>query len=164
MLMINMGCEKEKNAPSSAYTWSATIDGVNYDYSTTVTPNSGASPDQGTCYKTTVQGSNLLALTDTGGYPGISFTSTVPLTVGTYTFNSNSGAQNAVSLVRSFNTTFPDAFSTAVPNTQVILNITSVGNAGGIIEGNFSGNIGKFSSSTVSIINISGNFKAYVQN
>ena len=168
ILMINMGCEKEKNAPS-AYTWSASIDGVNYNYSMPSFPSS----DGGTVIfqtQNTGQGTSTsaISLLDEGGYPQIAITGgSIPLSLGTFVFNSQTTNQTnlrgfIVSL--SSNLANPQTYSSLVGTSQVTLNITSLGNVGGIVEGTFSGTVGKQMSSppfTISYINVSGNFKAY---
>ncbi len=162
-----MGCDKEKNAPGGNYEWSATINGVSYNYSMPSYPsNDGgnvmyqiANTGQGTSTST-------LQLLDEGSYPAIQagYFPTVP---GTYVFNSqNVNPQNLTgfSVLLSSNISNPQSYSTIVPNAQVTLNITSVGNVGGLVEGNFSGTVGKQSTTppySISYINVSGNFKAY---
>jgi hypothetical protein len=167
MLMINMGCEKEKNAPSSAYTWSATIDGVNYNYSMPSFP----ATDGGTVLfqtQNTGQGTSTSAvvLGDEGGFPQITIGSgSFPLSVGTFVLNAASASTNsAFNISLSANPSNPLYYSSLFGNSQITLNITTLGNVGGFVEGTFSGTVGKQLSSppfTISYINVSGNFKAY---
>ena len=162
LTFFTMGCEK--NANPTTYEWSATIDGVNYDYSMP----SSTPTDQGKCHManpTTSTISSSIVLCDESGYPAITFSSTTPLVVGTYTFNAQSNPQNNVGIARSSPQSFPDVFSTMYPNAQITLNITSVGAVGGVVEGNFSGSIGKaVPPSSITYVNMSGTFKAYIQN
>jgi hypothetical protein len=102
-----------------------------------------------------------LSLFSQGGYPQIIFSSQSPFTAGSYTINSQSPV-SAV-LIKSVPQSIPESYSSAFPNSQVTLNFTSVGSVGGIAEGTFSGTIGKaVPPSSVSYINISGSFKAYI--
>ncbi len=155
---LSSGCEKSAN--TTVYEWSATIDGVNYDYSM-----SSTSPtDQGNCQMINAISSSIL-LRDESGYPALTFSSTTPFVVGTYTFNAQSISPNTVVMVRSFSQPVPESFSNIFPNSQITLNITSVGAVGGVVEGNFSGSIGKaVPPSSITYVNMSGTFKAYIIN
>jgi hypothetical protein len=162
LLAINLGCGKEKSA-ATVYEWSATINGVNYSYSTPSYPSSdgGAVLFQTT---NTGQGTSTSAVTllDEGGFPQITVSSgSMPLSVGTFVFDaSSSSTLSGFTIALSANPSNPQTYSSLVGNSQVTLNITSLGNVGGIVEGTFSGTVGKLST-TIIYINVSGSFKAY---
>lgn len=164
---LSSGCEKSAN--TTVYEWSATIDGVNYSYSMPSYPSSDggnvlfqlAASSSGSTILLNDEGTSG----NTAGYPQIAISSTnSQLNVGTYTFNSQSNSTTAFGISMSSSLSNPNLYSTITPNAQVTLNITSVGSVGGLVEGNFSGTVGKVSTTppyTISYINVSGNFKAY---
>ncbi len=166
LLAINLGCEKEKSA-ATVYEWSATINGINYSYST---PSYPSSDGGAVLFQTanTGQGTSMsqMVLLDEGGFPQITVLSgSIPLGVGTFVFDSsNSSTLSGFSIGLSSNPSNPQVYSSLLGNSQVTLNITSLGNVGGIVEGTFSGTVGKQSTTapfSITYINVSGSFKAY---
>ena len=160
ILTINLGCEKEKSA-TTVYEWSATIDGVNYSYSTS-TPNQ---PDGGFAHANSPgNGLHTILLKARAGVP--TFSIILPsFNVGTYTINSNSNSSYSFILEHLRTTAF---YLTDLPSSQITINITRTGTAGGTLEGTFSG---KANTSTIvnpglpSSVNITnGTFKTYIQN
>lgn len=161
---LSSGCEKSAN--TTVYEWSATIDGVNYSYST-ISTTGGTSNGGAAIFNTSpINGTSKsnFVLLDDGGWPQFNFVSgATQFTVGTYILDSQSSGL-PVTDVQALNILISSSnmnsqYSSLMPNARVTLNITSVGNVGGTVEGNFSGTVGLLSNGN--LVNISGTFKTY---
>ena len=154
---LSSGCEKSAN--TTVYEWSATIDGVNYSYSTNGSSYPGT--NDGAAHAG-VAGSSVIILKDDGEFP--TFTVNLPsLDLGTNLLNANSvGGAYVFSLALS---SITDVYNSLYPQTQVTFNITRTGSTGDYIEGTFSGTVSKTVYGTGAIVTktiTNGVFKAYV--
>ncbi len=163
VLIVSLGCEKEKNAPAGVYEWSATIDGVNYSYSTNGPNYPGV--NGGASHATPSSILSSILLQDDGGIGNPGFAINLPsFNVGTYLCNLNSASTTNSSF--SYSQSVSSVYNSITPLGQVTVNITRSGSSGGTLEGTFTGTVGKITVGTglytyVTITN--GRFKAYIQ-
>jgi len=161
---LSLSCEKSTNI--AVFEWSAAFNGVNYNFSTTTASGTSSNGGSAVFITSPISGTqnSTLVLSDDGGWPQFNFGSgSTPFTVGTYILDSQSSGLPITDIKALTITLSPSnlnsRYSTLVPNARLTLNITSIGNAGGIVEGNFSGTVGSLFDG--SLVNISGTFKAY---